>query len=192
MPKLSAFQILTLFSILGMIGWNITDNYGGMIIHLFQYWYIIIPILIFYIISIFITLNKIASKGIKSNKIIFGAHVFFVLFIFSNYLLESDLLKSKRIFTGTMKDDLAHYTLIFREDGTCENHLIGFLGFEQKFNGKYSLKGDTIIFLKKPYDNDFLPDTLLLDLKQKAIFTHKNKLGNFNTKKEWLNHFELK
>ena len=192
MQKVSAFQLLTLLSVLGMIGWNITDNFGGMIIHLFQYWYIIIPILLLYVFTLFITLNKIAKNGIKSNKIIVGAHVVFILFIFSNYILESELFKSKRKYTGTLKDDLAHYTLIFRENGTCENHLNGFLGYEEKFNGQYLLKGHTIIFLIKPYDNDFLPDTLLLDIKQKAIFTQKNKFGKFITKKEWLNHFELK
>ena len=175
MQKVSAFQLLTLLSVLGMIGWNITDNFGGMIIHLFQYWYIIIPILLLYVFTLFITLIKIVKNGIKSNKIIVGTHVIFILFIFLNYILESEL-----------------YTLIFRENGTCENHLNGFLGYEEKFNGQYLLKGDTIIFTIKPYNNDFLPDTLLLDVKQKAIFMQKNKMGKFITKKEWLNHFELK
>ena len=65
------------------------------------------------------------------------------------------------------------------------------MGFEQKFKGEYRMKGDTIIFSVVPYDNNFIPDTILFDKKQNVIFLTKDKSGNFSTEKEWLNHFEL-
>ncbi|RYE50771.1 MAG: ATP-binding protein, partial [Sphingobacteriales bacterium] len=90
-----------------------------------------------------------------------------------------EFLKSKQVLSATLKDDLFHYTLIFREDGSCENQTQGFLGFEETFHGDYTLNGDTIIFKKKPYDNNFIPDTLLIDEKENAIFKEKNENGNF-------------
>ena len=191
MQKLRLFKIVTIFSVIGMLIWNITDYYGGMIIHLFQYWYLIIPTIIIYVLSFLITIYKVAKSGINSNKIIIGVHLFFIIFILTCNIIDSDFFKSKKVLTATLKDDLAHYTLILREDGTCENNLSGFLGYEEKFKGQYLLKGDTIIFKVKPYNNDFLPDTLLIDKTQKVIFTQKDKSGKFNTKKEWLNHFEI-
>ena len=64
-------------------------------------------------------------------------------------------------------------------------------GFDEIFNGKYDFYGDTVVFTKKPYDNNFIPDTLLLDRKAKAIFIKKDMTGKFNTTKEFLNHFEI-
>jgi hypothetical protein len=174
-----------------MICWNITDYFGGMFIHLLQYWIIIIPIVILYIITLIGTIIKISKSGIKANKFIFGAHVIFIIFVLTTNLIESEIFKSKILLSGTLKDDLFYYTLIFREDGTCENNINGFMGFEDKYLGKYKMAGDTIIFIVKPYDNDFIPDTLLLDKKQNAIFLNKNKNGKFSTDKEWLNHFNV-
>ncbi len=65
------------------------------------------------------------------------------------------------------------------------------MGFSLTMHGKYTIENNLIIFSKKPYDNDWLPDTLLLDRKQNAIFITKNEKGEFETKKEWLNYFEI-
>lgn len=96
------------------------------------------------------------------------------------------------MLSAKLKDDQFLYTLIFRENNECENEIIGIFGFEQIYKGKYLLKGDTIIFSKKPYDNDFIPDTILLDKSSKAIFITKDINGHFIKQKEWLNHFEIK
>ena len=93
--------------------------------------------------------------------------------------------------TAILKDDLYHYRLIFRENGNVENQANGVFGFSQTYNGKYKIENNLIIFSQKPYDNEFLPDTLLLDKKQGAIFLNKNNSGDFNTEKEWLNHFKI-
>jgi hypothetical protein len=183
--------MLTVLSVIGMICWNITDYFGGMFIHLLQYWFLIIPMVIVYLISFIVTIIKLLKRGIKSNKLVFGAHLFLIVFLVTTSLIEADFFKSKIVLKGTLKDDLFYYTLLFREDGTCENNVNGFMGFKESFKGNYKMAGDTIIFIVKPYDNDFIPDTLLYNKKQNAIFLHKNKKGEFSTEKEWLNHFEV-
>lgn len=189
--KIKTFQILTIVSIIGMICWNITDYFGGMIIHLLQYWYLIIPIIILYIITFIKTLIEVGKSGFKNSKLTVVANLLFIVFILTTNLIESDVFKSKRVLSGTLKDDLFHYTLIFREDGNCENNINGFLGYKKQYKGTYKRIKDTIIFIKKPYENNFIPDTLFYDKNQNAIFINKNKQGRFNIKKEWLNHFEL-
>ncbi len=184
--NLTSFEIVSLLSVIGMISWYITDYFGGMILHVFMYWYLIIPVLIIYLISLLRFIFKILKTGFRKNKVITLIHSLFLIFLLLTFVFESDLFKSKRVLTGILKDDLSHQTLIFRENGSCENDIVGFLGFKESFYGKYFMKGDTIIFTKKPYNNDFLPDTIFLNRNEKAIFLYKNTY-----KKEWLNHFEL-
>ncbi|HLV51877.1 MAG TPA: hypothetical protein VKY44_07980, partial [Flavobacterium sp.] len=102
-----------------------------------------------------------------------------------------DIFKSPRTLTATLRDDIFHYTLIFREDGIVENEINGIFGFRETIKGNYRIEGDTIIFSKIPYDNDFIPEQLLIDREQNAIFIIKNKDGNFIRKKEWLNYLEI-
>lgn len=93
--------------------------------------------------------------------------------------------------TAVLKDDLYRYKLVFRENGSVENQSSGAFGFSKNFYGKYIIEDSLIIFTVKPYDNDFIPDTVLLDKKQKAIFLNKNKNGQFSKEKKWLNHFKI-
>jgi hypothetical protein len=71
------------------------------------------------------------------------------------------------------------------------NKVDGAFGYNERFKGKYFMIGDTIIFKVKPYDNDFIPDTMLIDREQNAIFMERNDAGEFRRKKEWLNHFKI-
>ncbi len=191
MKKIKRFDIIALVATIGLIGWIITDYFGGMMIFLFSYSFLILPILIIYLISIIETISSIIKNGLKKNKIKFVAHLIGVLFIVVNSFDTTDLFKSERLITAILRDDLFHYTLILREDGSCENNVVGFMGFKDQYKGKFYFKDDTIIFTQKPYDNDFLPDTILLDTIQDAIFINRDKSNNFITKKEWLNHFEI-
>ena len=191
MAKKEIFNTIAIISTLGILCWMITDFYGGMIIYLFSYGLIIIPVVILYIISFFDTIISTIKRGIKNNKVKVIFHGLLLLAIFLFNIFQSDLFKSNRILTATLKDDQFHYTLIFRENGNCENEVSGIFGFQEVFQGKYKFYGDTIVFEKKPYDNEFIPDTLLIDRNENAIFINKDKTGKFSAKKEWLNHFEI-
>lgn len=191
MNRKKTYDIIAVISTLGILAWMVTDYFGGMFIFLLSYGLIIIPIIILYIISFGDTVISLTKTGFKQNKIKVIFHGLVLLTIILTNIIQSDLLKSKRILTATLKDDLFYYTLVFRENGSCENQVSGIFGFQKVYHGKYKFQGDTIIFSIKPYDNDFIPDTLLIDRNEKAIFINKDKQWNFNTTKEWLNHFEI-
>jgi hypothetical protein len=191
MNRQKTYNIIAVISTLGILAWMVTDYFGGMFIYLLSYGLIIIPIIILYIVSFGDTIISSIKRGFKQNKIKVIFHGLVILTIILTNILQSDLLKSKRILTATLKDDQFYYTLVFRENGSCENQVSGIFGFQEVFHGQYRFQGDTIIFSKKPYDNNFIPDTLLIDRKEKAIFINKDKEGNFSTTKEWLNHFEI-
>ena len=176
---------------MGILCWMTSDYFGGMFIWLISYGLIIIPIIILYVISFFDTLISSINQGIKQNKVKVIFHGLVLFSIILTNLYQSELLKPKKVLTAILKDDQFHYTLILREKGNCETEVSGIFGFDEVFNGKYDFYGDTVVFTKKPYDNNFIPDTLLLDRKAKAIFIKKDMTGKFNTTKEFLNHFEI-
>ena len=66
-----------------------------------------------------------------------------------------------------MHDDLSVINLTLRRNNTFEVSVATIFS-SQNFNGKYKLIDDKIIFLDKPYDNEFIPDTLTID-KDKII-----------------------
>ena len=189
--KLSAFDIIAIISAFGLIGWIITDFFGGMIIWLLSYGLIIIPIILLYTFSIFDTIISLIRNGKRTSKIKLTAHgiVLFSIFVFNLY--HSEIFKSEKIMTAILKDDLFHYHLVFRKDKTVENQINGFMGFSETIYGQYKIENDLIIFSEKPYDNDFIPDTLFIDKEQDALFMEKDSNGKFRTDKEWLNHFKI-
>jgi ABC-type multidrug transport system fused ATPase/permease subunit len=194
--KIKFFDIIAIISTIGIIALLITDFWGLMIFFLIIHPFVTIPIIILYIISFFETIisaiRKGIRKGIRSNWLKIIAHIITIVAITVFSLYHSELLKSKRILTATLKDDLFHYTLIFRENGRVENKIIGVFGYSKTFKGTYHFEGDTIIFSKKPYDENWPPDTLLIDQNQNVIFIYQDSNGQFNTKIEWLNHFKIK
>ena len=189
--KITGYDIVAIISAVGLIGWIITDFFGGMIIWFLSYGVIVASIVLLFIFSFLDTLISLIRKGIGVSKIKLTAHVTVLLVILGFNLYHSELFKSKSIITAVLKDDLFYYRLIFRENGNVENQINGFFGFTETFHGEYKIERDLIIFSKKPYDNDFIPDTLLIDKSQNALFMQKDTNGNFQNEKNWLNHFEI-
>jgi hypothetical protein len=191
MKKNKILDVIAIISTLGIVAWMITDFFGGMVIFLFSYGLIILPFVILYIFSFISTIILLIIKGFKKNRIKALSHIFLILIIIAFNIFQSEIFKSKIILKAILKDDQYNYTLIFRENNKCDNIVNGIFGYKEVFHGKYELKGDTIIFLKKPYDNNFIPDTIFINKKEKAIFILKDSTGNFSITKEWLNHFEI-
>lgn len=191
MRKLTFNEVISIISALGIIAWMVTDFYGGMFIHLLSYWWIILPIILLYLFSLCATVISLFRRGIKRNRVKFLSHGAVLTGILLFNLYDSELFKSDRVLTATLRDDLFHYTLILRKDGICENDISGIFGYHQVYKGQYTFKQDTIVFTKKPYDNDFIPDTLLVDRAVGAIFIEKDTSGLFIKEKSWLNHFQI-
>ncbi len=189
--KISNKEVVAIISSIGLIAWIVSDFFGGMLIWVLSYGLIIIPILLLYSFSIFDTIFELIRKGNQTSKIKLIAHGTILFSILTINLCHSEIFKSESIMTAVLKDDLYYYRLIFRKDNTVENQINGFMGFSETINGKYKIENDLIIFNPKPYDNDFIPDTLLIDKKQKVIFMERDKNVDFITEKEWLNHFKI-
>lgn len=116
-----------------------------------------IPVLVFSITTIVFFVFEV----LKRNR--FGIVVFVVttLIISSFEVLKSDLLKGKIILKAHLHDDLSGLDLILRDDNTFE--MISTTIFtENVFEGKYLKSENKIIFKDRPYDNDFIPDTLTI------------------------------
>lgn len=191
MKILTLSTIIAVISALGVLLWILSDFYGGMMIYLLTYPVVIIPIVSLAFASFIETVISITRRGIKPNRIKIIAHSILILTIIAYNLYESELLYSKSVLAATLKDDQFRYTLIFRENGDCEHKIDGMWGYKENIRGKYRFIGDTIVFDINPYMNDFLPDTLLINRDQGAIFIGKETDGKFSTEKEWLNHFEI-
>lgn len=189
--KLTCYDIVAIIAGLGIIGWLISDFFGGMMLMLLVYAIIVIPVLLLYIFSFIDTVLSLIRRGEQTSKTKLAAHAVVILSIIAFNAYHSELFRSERVMSAILKDDQFHYRLVFRKNGVVENQVNGFLGFSDTYYGKYKIENDLIIFSKKPYDNDFIPDTLFLDKENKAIFITIEKNGQFSTKKEWLNHFEI-
>jgi hypothetical protein len=105
-----------------------------------------------------------------------------MMLVIASIIYDSEIFKSNIILDATLKDDLYHYQLKFRENGTVSNEIQGMFGYKDNFRGTYHLKGNLIIFIKKPYKNNFIPDTLWIDKNQNALFRTKSN-GEFDRTK---------
>ena len=183
--------ILSIISTLAIICWMITDFYGGMIVYLIMYRWILLPLIIIYGVTLLITLIKTIKDGINSNKALFYTHLVGLLAIIIFNLYQSELLKSKILLNSTLEDDLSSINLILRENGKFETNSSGMFGYSDKISGHYIKKNDTIIFLKKPYRNDYIPDTIIIAQKDSAIFFRKAPNGEFSREKTFVNYFRI-
>lgn len=75
---------------------------------------------------------------------------------------ETELVKSKIIFEAVLVDDLSSLTLRLRENNDFELIPITFLGYSKPYTGEYKVQDNKIIFLDRPYDSDFIGDTVYI------------------------------
>jgi len=190
--KFSDFDRAVLAAALGMVAWLASDYFGGMFIYFFMYPYIVFPLFIFYLVTLFKTIGKCLRGGISENKISVLFHGVVLFLYLSSIFINSEFVKGEILLSASLKDDLFLYTLNFRKGGKCEMEILGAFGYNENISGKYNLKNDTIIFIEKPYKNDFISDKMLIDRKQKVIFIHSDNNGVFGKEKIWLNYFEIK
>lgn len=190
--KRKFYVAIALISTVGMFAWFLTEDRGGMTIYLLSYGFLIIPLLILYIISFVETLIGIFKRGFRHHAIKVIAHALLLISITAIHLAKSEVLRSKAILSATLKDDLFDYTLIFRENGQCENIINGMFGFREIHFGNYHFSGDTIIFEKVPFDtHNFLKERILISRKDSVLFIERDSLNHFVTEIRWLNHFKM-
>lgn len=150
-----------------------------MFLNFLTYYLFILLFLILYAISFIETISGLLKKEftVARLKVIMLLIPFLTLGVVERY--NSELFKSKKVLSALYIDDLFSYILIFREDGSCECEISGFYGYEETIEGKYYFKGDTVIFTTIPYNNDFIPDRLLIDRKEGTLYARRDSKGGF-------------
>ncbi|MFP9112818.1 hypothetical protein ACLI1A_02680 [Flavobacterium sp. RHBU_3] len=171
--------------------WLISHYFNGMMMNLLFCWFIILPTLVVHIISLFTTIRS-AFVNLRATRLKLFCHGFVLLLALGIRVKESDLFKSERVLTAIKSDDHYYETLTLRKDGTTEIYGTGLTGNTDTYNGSYKVKGNLIIFTNKPFETKvYFPDTLYWDKKQKTLFTSKDSLGNFITKRSFLNYYKI-
>lgn len=185
------YTLAAIIGSVGLTGWVMTTYRGGMFINLISYFPLLILIFIIFGISIIETIHSITNDGVKRNKHKIIILLIPVIVFFATCLYDSELFKAKKVLSAILIDDLSSSTLTFREDGSYDYETLGLFGYQDISKGKYYFKGDTIVFTKKPYDNNFIPDTILIDREEAKLFLKKDSLGHFNRKTEYATYFDI-
>ena len=91
-------------------------------------------------------------------------------------IATSELFKSERILEATLVDDFSSIHLILRKNEKFEVRSTYFYGPDKIFNGTYEIQNSKIIFKEKPYNNDFIPDTVFI--YEDKIYLRRNNNGS--------------
>lgn len=142
-----------------------------------------LPLIIFGVTFLILFVLSITEKkkyGITVGIVITTTVILFELFSF-------ELFKGKKIFEATLMDDLSAIHLTLRDDNKFEV-VSSTLFSDQTFRGDFKFINNKIIFKDQHYDNDFLPDTLII-IGDKVIFRFDSK-GNPTT--DFATYFDIK
>ncbi|MCJ8165405.1 hypothetical protein MKJ04_11175 [Pontibacter sp. E15-1] len=131
---------------------------------------------IVYIFKVVIALAKTKHLPKKSTTLVTCAIAFCYLLTFGN---RNGMFEGGKILDAAFLDDRSRMDLALYENGTYiifSNWMFG----EERFEGKYSLEGDTIKFLTTPViDTDFIAQEAIIDRKEKKIYFRKNLDGSY-------------
>lgn len=124
------------------------------------------------LLGLFFIIIFIAALFKKDKKVI-PVLIVVVLVICVTEILKSETFKSPKLLEATLHDDLSVINLTLRKNNTFEVSVATIFS-SQYFTGKYKIMDDKIIFLDKPYDNDFIPDTLTISGNKIILKFDKN------------------
>lgn len=185
-------NIFSFVSVVGTLAWVSTELHGGMAIHILMYWWLIIPVMLGFVVTFMVTISRVIQHGFKNVLFSSITHLFGItmLTIFSFY--NSEVFKSETILEAILIDDLSSITIKLRADNTFETITDGAFGYVDRISGEYELKQDTIIFRDPPYSNDFIPNSIIIDKSDSALYFNKLKNGEFDRTKSFVNYFEIR
>ncbi len=150
-----------------------------------KYWIFgLLPLGLFgmaFLVFFILTITQKNKRGILVGIIIIGT-------VFVTELFSSELFKSKKILEATLWGERSAIHLTLRSDNTFEVVSSGMFGDEEPFKGDYSLVDNKIVFKDRPYDNDFIPDTLVI--VGDKIICRFDKSGNAVT--DFETYFDIK
>ncbi len=107
-----------------------------------------------FMIYFFSAIFRKNKRGILIGVLVIGT-------VFLTELYNVDKNKNNAILKATLMDDLSAIHLTLNDDSTFEVIASTILN-EITFKGNYQLIDNKIIFKDRPYDNEFIPDTLYI------------------------------
>lgn len=93
--------------------------------------------------------------------------------IFALIIILFSSCKYPVVMRAKLMDDLSAIDLILYKNNEFKVWAHNPFGTTSKKNGKYRIEENKIIFLDKPYINDFIPDTVFI-IDNKVIIEFKN------------------
>ena len=149
-----------------------------------EYWIlaylILLPIIILQIVLAFVNFKR-------DGKAFSVTIIAFLFGLAMSIYSDTELFKSKILLKAVLVDDLSSLELKLRENNTFELVPISYLGSFEKFTGEYKITGNKIIFIDRPYDSDFIPDTVYI-IGNKIVLRY-NLLGQPDT--SFANYFRI-
>lgn len=115
-----------------------------------------------------------------------------ILILIEFSLYGSEIFKSEVILEAILIDDLSSITIKLRADNTFDTIVHGMFGYVERLSGEYRLNQDTIIFHEPPYLNDFIPNKLIIDKRDSALYFNKLDSVEFDRTKSFVNYFEIR
>ena len=113
--------------------------------------------LLFAVAFIFVLITGL----VKKDKHVIPIFIVVIGTVAVTETLKSETFKSDKILYATLHDDRSAINLTLRKNKTFEVNVVTMFN-EKTFKGKYNLANNKIIFLNKPDDNNFIPDTVTI------------------------------
>jgi hypothetical protein len=131
-------------------------------------------------IVVFVKLLILATKQkrLPNKFIVLGTLVIIILFLLT-YGVRNGAFYGEKIIDSAFLDDRSRIDLTLYENGKYiifSNWLFG----EERFQGTYKIKGDTIYFDNYPLKNNFIAKKIVINKKEKKIYFKKNKNGKYD------------
>jgi hypothetical protein len=122
----------------------------------FESWFTVMMVFIFlglvFLAVTVVGLFRAASFYLKLLLLVAGG-------IVAGNFYDPEWFKSPKILVAELQDDLSRLTLVLRQNNDFELSSQDLFS-TQVYSGKYVRNNEKIIFLSRPYDNDFIPDTV--------------------------------
>jgi hypothetical protein len=126
-----------------------------------------------------IIIIEVFKKKVLPQIFLMIAFIIVASIYFAIYSHRNGLFWGKRLDAAFIDDRSRMDLILFNNDRYIiySNWLFG----EERFEGKYKIKGDTLIFQTSPViDNDFINEKAIINYKEKKIYFHKDKDGNYD------------
>ncbi len=129
----------------------------------------------FFVALIILVVKK---KQLPDKFVVLVTMVIAITF-FLTYGARNGAFYGKRIINSAFLDDRSRIDLTLYENGKYiifSNWLFG----EERYEGKYTIEGDTILFDKYPLKNDVIAKKVVINKSEKRIYFSKDKDGKYD------------